>query len=84
MITLTLAIILGASCLLYLVLLAKRLTSNHPEARPRTPLSNDELSNVSYEDIDMLKAIPAKPTHQNYVIVGGSGYLGTYVSLSAY
>lgn len=84
MIAITLGVLLGATCVLYLVLLAKRLTSNHPEAGPRAPFSDDELSNVSYEDIDMLKAIPAEPTHHNYVIVGGSGYLGTYVSLSAY
>ncbi|KAJ6620505.1 hypothetical protein B0H10DRAFT_2163526 [Mycena sp. CBHHK59/15] len=38
----------------------------------------DELENVSYKDIDMLKAIPPV-THSGYAVVGGSGFLGTYL-----
>lgn len=61
----------------YLVLLSRRLRSNHSAANPQSALSDDELSKVSYDDIDMLAAIPAQPTLQNYALVGGSGYLGT-------
>ncbi|KAF7978498.1 hypothetical protein HWV62_45649 [Athelia sp. TMB] len=42
-------------------------------------MSDEELSKVSYEGIDMLKAIPSQPTHKNYVIVGGSGWLGRFI-----
>lgn len=35
----------------------------------------DALDKVSYDDIDMLKAIPAK-TSSGYAIIGGSGFVG--------
>ncbi|KAJ6620506.1 hypothetical protein B0H10DRAFT_1791738 [Mycena sp. CBHHK59/15] len=38
----------------------------------------DELESVSYKDIDMMKAIPPV-THSGYAVVGGSGFLGTYL-----
>ncbi|KAJ7856690.1 hypothetical protein B0H14DRAFT_2752439 [Mycena olivaceomarginata] len=37
-----------------------------------------ELETVSYKDIDMLKAVPPA-THAGYAVVGGSGFLGTYI-----
>ena len=37
-----------------------------------------ELTKVSYNNVNMLDAIPSKPTMANYVVIGGSGYLGTY------
>lgn len=60
-----------------LYLLSKRLIDNHPTANPQEVFSDKELADVSYHDIDMLKAIPSRPTHKNYAVIGGSGYLGT-------
>jgi hypothetical protein len=61
----------------FLVLLSSRLRGTHPAARPQSVLSDEALAKVSYDDIDMLKAIPSSPTLDNYVVIGGSGYLGT-------
>ncbi|KAJ7715726.1 hypothetical protein DFH07DRAFT_762708 [Mycena maculata] len=38
----------------------------------------DELENVSYKEIDMLTTVPPA-THFGYAVVGGSGFLGTYM-----
>lgn len=67
----------GGICFFYLRLLSKRLHGTHPAAAPQSPFSEDELDQVSYDDIDMLKAIPSQSTQENYVVIGGSGYLGT-------
>lgn len=64
-------------CLFYLRLLSIRLHGTHPAAAPQSPLSADELDQVSYDDIDILKTIPSQSTQKNYVVIGGSGYLGT-------
>ncbi|KAJ7916223.1 hypothetical protein B0H13DRAFT_2450823 [Mycena leptocephala] len=40
--------------------------------------SAEELENVSYRDIDMVKVVPPA-THAGYAVVGGSGFLGTHV-----
>lgn len=48
-------------------------------SKPQDKLSSEELDNVSYDGIDMLEAIPNKPTHEGYVVVGGSGFLGSCV-----
>jgi hypothetical protein len=40
--------------------------------------SAEELENVSYKDIDMVKVVPPA-THAGYAVVGGSGFVGTYV-----
>ncbi|KAJ7916221.1 hypothetical protein B0H13DRAFT_2231746 [Mycena leptocephala] len=39
--------------------------------------SAEELENVSYKDIDMVKVVPPA-THAGYAVVGGSGFVGTY------
>ncbi|KAJ7250508.1 hypothetical protein B0H12DRAFT_1202893 [Mycena haematopus] len=36
----------------------------------------EDLEKVSYQEIDMLKAVPPA-THAGYAVVGGSGFLGT-------
>ena len=66
-----------ALCLFYLRLLSIRLHGTHPAATPQSPFSAEELDQVSYDDIDILKTIPSQPTQENYVVIGGSGYLGT-------
>jgi hypothetical protein len=58
---------------------SRRLRGPHPNRPPPESLSAEELDAVSYSDIDMLKAIPNKPTHEGYAIVGGSGFVGKYV-----
>jgi len=73
------AVLASISACLYLALLSRRLHGPHPASNPQSVFSDEELANVAYDDIDMLNAIPSKPTLANYVIVGGSGYLGTYV-----
>lgn len=69
--------VLGIFACSFLFLLSNRLQTNHPVAEPQPVLSDEELTKVSYDDIDMLKAIPSQPTFENYVVIGGSGYLGT-------
>lgn len=68
---------LSGVCLVYLYLLSKRLHGTHPAATPESPFSAEDLDKVSYDDIDMLSAIPSQSTQENYVVIGGSGYLGT-------
>ncbi|KAJ7471288.1 hypothetical protein B0H11DRAFT_1730365 [Mycena galericulata] len=41
-------------------------------------MSAEELENVSYKEIDMLKAVPPA-TQEGYAVIGGSGFLGTYM-----
>ena len=69
--------VLGAFICPYLILLSRRLRGPHPAANPQPVLSDAQLAKISYNDIDMLKAIPSRPTLENYVVIGGSGYLGT-------
>jgi hypothetical protein len=73
------AVVVGVTSSLFLVFLARRLHGTHPAARPQVTLSDEELANVSYHDIqdDMLKGIPSRPTLGGYAVIGGSGYLGT-------
>ncbi|KAJ7025549.1 hypothetical protein C8F04DRAFT_1009770 [Mycena alexandri] len=40
--------------------------------------SGEELEKVSYKEIDMVKVVPP-PTHEGYAVIGGSGFLGTYI-----
>jgi hypothetical protein len=64
----------------YLYALSKRLQgpSQAFAANPnRANVTEDDLAGTSYEDIDLLKSIPAEPTHAGYAVVGGSGFLGT-------
>jgi hypothetical protein len=68
--------ILTALVVIYLYLLSVRLTSPHPKAAPKT-ITIAELDNIKYDDIDMLKAIPAHSTNKTYAVIGGSGFLGT-------
>ncbi|KDQ62376.1 hypothetical protein JAAARDRAFT_122067 [Jaapia argillacea MUCL 33604] len=71
--------ILCGGIALYLSLLSRRLRTPHPSSHPELPPNPQELDAVSYAGVDMLKGIPAKPTHAGYAIIGGSGYVGTYI-----
>ncbi|KIM89269.1 hypothetical protein PILCRDRAFT_218982 [Piloderma croceum F 1598] len=71
--------VLGTFVCLFLILLSRRLRAAHPAANPQPVLSDVQLGEVSYHDIDMLKAIPSQPTLENYVVIGGSGFLGMYI-----
>ncbi|KAJ7621089.1 hypothetical protein FB45DRAFT_928310 [Roridomyces roridus] len=67
--------------LYYLFRVARRLRSSSASAASRSGAQNVnelDLDAVSYKDIDMLKAIPPV-THAGYAIIGGSGFLGTYI-----
>jgi hypothetical protein len=68
--------VLSAFICLFLILLSRRLRDPHPAANPQPVLLDVQLAEVSYNDIDMLKAIPSQPTLENYVVIGGSGFLG--------
>jgi hypothetical protein len=59
--------------------LRARLLTPHPKANPYR-ISTAELENVSYDSIDMLNAIPRKPTNMGYAIIGGSGFVGRCVT----
>jgi hypothetical protein len=76
MTTMILIEILTFTCF-FLILLSRKLRGPHPLANPEPVLSDAQLAEVSYNDIDMLKAIPPLPTLENYVVIGGSGFLGT-------
>lgn len=71
----SLGLIVTSALLVYLTWLSSRLRglSNQPET---VQLTDDYLAGVSYENVDMLKAIP-EATHAGYAIIGGSGFLGT-------
>jgi hypothetical protein len=68
--------LLGTFVCLFLILLSRRLRGPHPAANPQPVLTDVQLGEVSYNDIDMLNAIPSHPTLENYVVIGGSGFLG--------
>ncbi|KAH9049858.1 NAD-P-binding protein [Lactarius hengduanensis] len=60
--------------------LSRRLRGPHPRAAQLSPNYNeDDLDSVSYANVDMLNAIPREPTHAGYVVVGGSGFVGSYI-----
>ncbi|KAJ7198825.1 hypothetical protein GGX14DRAFT_665342 [Mycena pura] len=79
-------ILLGLSATLsvwYLSRLAVRLrrsTASHSSRSNVNTFRNtlEELENVSYKGIDMLKVIPPA-TFAGYAVIGGSGFLGTYI-----
>ncbi|KAH7927636.1 NAD(P)-binding protein [Leucogyrophana mollusca] len=62
---------------LYIYLLHKRVRGSDP-ANPRTSLTPEQLDKVTHEDIDVTQAVPPA-THKGYAIIGGSGFLGTYL-----
>ncbi|KAJ7653273.1 hypothetical protein DFH06DRAFT_1093557 [Mycena polygramma] len=67
----------------YISRLIVRLRGSPASASSRTNAhasSNaaEELEKVSYSDIDMAKVVPPA-THAGYAIIGGSGFLGTYI-----
>jgi hypothetical protein len=69
----------AAAVIIYLYLLHRRLTGPNPwhvtvKAASSSP---KELDAATYNDIDMLKAIPPEPTGLGYVVIGGSGFLGS-------
>lgn len=60
--------------------LSRRFRGPHPRAAQLNPNYNeDDLDGVSYANIDMLDAIPREATQAGYVVVGGSGFVGSYI-----
>ncbi|KAH9065359.1 NAD-P-binding protein [Lactarius vividus] len=60
--------------------LSRRLCGPHPRAAQLSPNYNEDyLDRVSYANINMLNAIPREPTYAGYVVVGGSGFVGSYI-----
>lgn len=72
------AVVTSSFICLYLVLLSRRLRGPQMGSGSPRVLSDAELAKVSYDNINMVDAIPSEPTMSNYVVIGGSGYLGTY------
>lgn len=70
------AVVAGSFVCIYFALLSRRLRGPQAASNAHAVLSNVELAKVSY-NVNMLDAIPSKPTMANYVVIGGSGYLGT-------
>ncbi|KAH7913357.1 hypothetical protein BJ138DRAFT_1146270 [Hygrophoropsis aurantiaca] len=64
--------ILGA---LHLFALHKRLRGKDDATKPLTP---KQLEEVTYDHIDVTQNVPPA-THKGYAIIGGSGFLGTYL-----
>lgn len=71
--SLTLAV--TTALLVYMNRLSIRLRglSNQPKT---AQLTDDYLADVSYENVNMLTAIP-EATYTGYAVIGGSGFLGT-------
>ncbi|KAI0250751.1 hypothetical protein BJV78DRAFT_1127403 [Lactifluus subvellereus] len=64
-----------------LVNLSRRLRGPHPlAAQLNQNYNEDDLRKVSYADVDMFNAIPREPTHAGYVVIGGSGFVGSYIA----
>ncbi|EJD34896.1 NAD(P)-binding protein [Auricularia subglabra TFB-10046 SS5] len=63
----------------YLRLLARRLRGPHPGSLAQRSLSVEELNAVSYDDIDILACLDKEPTGRKYLVVGGSGFVGSYI-----
>ncbi|KAI0057813.1 NAD(P)-binding protein [Artomyces pyxidatus] len=60
--------------------LSNRLHGPHPLTEAKvSSFTAEELDSVSYADVDMLNAIPREPTHAGYAVVGGSGFVGSYI-----
>ncbi|KZV87210.1 NAD(P)-binding protein [Exidia glandulosa HHB12029] len=72
------ALAAGSAAGVYLYLLSCRLTGTHGDARPER-LTIDELDAVSYSDIDVLSTIHPQATGKSYVVVGGAGFVGSYL-----
>lgn len=74
----TLCAISAASLGYYLSKVNKRLIGPHSLDEV---LSDEELaaSRESWRKIDMLKAIPSRCTCEGYVVIGGSGFVGSYI-----
>ena len=66
----------------YAHLLRRRLLTPHPSANPRK-ISAANLDAMSYDDIDMLNAIPRQATNEGYAVIGGSGFVGKCVPASS-
>ncbi|KAI0702274.1 hypothetical protein BC835DRAFT_1404363 [Cytidiella melzeri] len=59
--------------------LTKRLRGPHPNRYPTEILGEDELQAVTYDNIDVANCAPKVPTYQGYAIIGGSGWMGSYL-----
>ncbi|KAF9219894.1 NAD(P)-binding protein, partial [Gyrodon lividus] len=72
-------VLLGTAGAIYLVFLNKRVSGPNNSAREApSPLTLALLDEASYADIDLTEGIPPA-THKGYAIIGGSGFLGTYL-----
>ncbi|KIJ64290.1 hypothetical protein HYDPIDRAFT_112276 [Hydnomerulius pinastri MD-312] len=68
-------VLVGIAAVTYLFFLHKRVSG--PDETP-APLTPAQLDKVSYADVNLTDGIPPA-THKGYAIVGGSGFLGTYL-----
>ncbi|KAF8073836.1 hypothetical protein FPV67DRAFT_1409535 [Lyophyllum atratum] len=74
------SVALSLLCLLilvYLYKLSRRLRG--PSTQVTAPFTSEGLDQTTYDDIDLLKSIPRNPTSLGYAVIGGSGFLGTYI-----
>ncbi|KAJ6551649.1 hypothetical protein B0H19DRAFT_1158458 [Mycena capillaripes] len=65
---------------IYRLILRLRRSPASPSSRQNmhTLGSTEQLEKVSYKEIDMVKVVPPA-THAGYAVIGGSGFLGTYI-----
>ncbi|KAI0030434.1 NAD(P)-binding protein [Vararia minispora EC-137] len=54
---------------------AQRLRGPHPSRPPPQVVTAELLDSISYDDIDMLNALPREPSHKGYAVVGGAGFM---------
>ncbi|KAF9468585.1 hypothetical protein BDZ94DRAFT_1245763 [Collybia nuda] len=71
-------VLFAGLAIIYLWALSKRLRGPNPTFIGSRNKAED-LAGVSYENIDLLKSIPTESTQVGYAVVGGSGFLGTYI-----
>ncbi|KIJ13024.1 hypothetical protein PAXINDRAFT_136533 [Paxillus involutus ATCC 200175] len=75
----SLYVLLGTAAAVYLVFLNKRVSGPQGSDREApSPLTLALLDGASYADIDLTEGIPSA-THKGYAIIGGSGFLGSYL-----
>ncbi|KAG6918315.1 hypothetical protein DXG01_015173 [Tephrocybe rancida] len=71
-------LLLSFAVIAYLYKLARRLRGPRFPTQPAFS-SLTSLDQTAYDNIDPLKSIPSRPTSLGYAVVGGSGFLGTYI-----
>ncbi|KAG6866286.1 hypothetical protein C0991_006382 [Blastosporella zonata] len=67
------------SLIIYLYKLANRLQKPLFPTQPAFSIETTDLSQATYDTINLVESIPNRPTSLGYAVIGGSGFLGTCI-----